>query len=728
MTNTDENQTHAPRVVTGVGTITHVMHLSQEERILCARYLKDKQLTAGFFMHVPAGKVAKMEWDLGENAQNVILVGEGAKLDLQINVKAEALREVANYIFLEKHAECALFENAQGTLQMLTEVHAQERSTMRQTVVTLLHAPVEMIRNYYLEGRGARVELAGVVWGKKAGSAEQKVHVLHAAPETHSIVKMKEVLDDAARSVVRGMIRVEKSALQANSFLSAHALLLHKDAVAQIIPALEIETADVQRVGHATTVSPLDEEQLFYLTTRGIAVEDARKMLVHGFVREALNALSAEEQEKIMGVLEAQWGGVIDVYEVRKDFPIFKRMINGKPLVYLDSAATSQRPRQMIAALQHFYEHTNANIHRGIHTLSEEATQAYEGERKKVAQFIHAASANEIIFTRNTTEAINLVAHAFVKPLLHTGDTILVTEMEHHSNLLPWQVIAKEKRAKIMYVPVTKSGELDYDAVKMLLAQQPKLFACTHVSNVLGTINPMQELIKMAHAQGVPVLVDGAQSAPHMPIDVQALDADFFVFSAHKMLGPMGVGVLYGKRKLLEQMPPFLVGGGMIKEVEYDAFSVNDLPWKFEAGTQNVAGVVAFGAAIDYLNQVGMDAIQAHEQDVMTYAYQQLVQLPWVEIYGPCDLAKRAGVIAFNCVDASKKIIHPHDVVAILDEEGIAVRSGHHCAMPLHTKLGLPSSVRISFAVYTAKEDIDRLIVALKRVVSLFNKNLEVVA
>ncbi len=412
---------------------------------------------------------------------------------------------------------------------------------------------------------------------------------------------------------------------------------------------------------------------------------------------------------------------------IRKDFPILKRKIHGKPLTYLDSAATSQKPKQVIAALKHFYENTNANVHRGIYTLSEEATQAFENTRKKVAEFVGAKWTQEIVFTRNTTEAINLVAHVFVKQNLLAEDTILVTEMEHHSNLLPWQVIAKEKKAKLAYIPVTKSGVLDMDAARVLLAQKPKMLAVTHVSNMLGTVNPIKELVQLAHRQGVLVLVDGAQSVPHMPVNVQDLDADFFVFSAHKMLGPTGVGVLYGKKRYLEQMQPFLAGGGMIKEVEYNAFSVQDLPWKLEAGTPNIADVVAFGAAIEYLQKIGMEKVYEHTKELTKYAYEKISVLPWVTMYGPKP-EDRLGVIAFNCRDAANKIIHPHDVVAILDEDGIAVRSGHHCVMPLHTKLDLPSTTRMSFYIYTTKEEIDRAVVSLQRMVGIFNKTLEAVS
>lgn len=412
----------------------------------------------------------------------------------------------------------------------------------------------------------------------------------------------------------------------------------------------------------------------------------------------------------------------LNTTQIRKDFPILERNIHGKQLIYLDNAATSQKPTNMLQSLQHFYTTINANVHRGVHTLSEEATTAYEMTRRKIMAFIHAKSDKEIVFTKNTTEAINLVAHGFVKPQLTAKDSILITAMEHHSNLLPWQTIAHEKNAQLLVVPITESGELDIIKVKELLAKKPKIFAVAHISNVLGTVNPVRYLVELAHEYNVPVLVDGAQAAPHMEINVQELDADFYAFSAHKMLGPTGVGILYGKRKYLEKTEPLLTGGGMVKEADYQTHTYHDIPQRFEAGTQNIADVVAFGAAIDYLEQVGMKQIWNHTQELTAYCYAQLTALPWIQVYGPQEPTKRGGVIAFNVLDHTSKIIHPHDVVTILDEDGIAVRSGHHCTIPLHHHLNLPSTTRVSFYFYNTKEEVDQFITSLHRVVALFNK------
>src|SRR3990167_3010629 len=396
----------------------------------------------------------------------------------------------------------------------------------------------------------------------------------------------------------------------------------------------------------------------------------------------------------------------MDITNLRKDFPILKRKINGKDLIYLDSAATTQRPSSVIEAIKEFYENNNANINRGIHTLGDEATRMYEETRKKVAAFINA-NYKEIVFVRNATEAINLVVHAYVKPKLKENDVILLTEMEHHANLVSWQIIAKEKRAKIEYIPITEEGELDIKKAKEMLAKKPRFLALTHISNVLGTINPVKEIIKIAHDNEVEVLIDGAQSVPHMKTDVKDLDCDFLAFSSHKMLGPTGVGILYGKKHLLEKMEPLFGGGDMIKEVHFDHFVADDIPSRFEAGTPNIADVIAFANAIDYLNDVGMDNIFSHDKELVEYAFSKLSKIKDVKIYGPMDLSKRSSLIAFNIFDDSDRLIHPHDLSTILDEHGIAVRAGHHCVMPLHVKLEIPASARISFYLYNNKEEID---------------------
>lgn len=400
---------------------------------------------------------------------------------------------------------------------------------------------------------------------------------------------------------------------------------------------------------------------------------------------------------------------------LRNDFPILQRMLpNGRPLVYLDNAASSQKPECVIRAMDDYYRRYNANVHRGVHTLSEEATAAFEAAREKVAKFIHAASARQIVFTRGATEAINLVAYSWGRANLGPGDEVLITEMEHHANIVPWQIVQEQLGFTLRYVPVTPQGVLDLEHLPNLLTERTKLFCFVHASNVVGTINPVQELVAAARAVGARVLIDGAQSVPHMPVDVQALDADFYVFSGHKMCGPTGVGVLYAKRELLEAMPPFMGGGDMIREVKMTGSKWNAVPYKFEAGTPAIAEVIGLGAAVDYLQQIGMEWVHAHEREITRYAYERMSEVEGLRILGP-DPAQRGGLIAFT-LDG----IHPHDVAAILDRAGVAVRAGHHCAQPLHDRLGVHASTRASFYLYNTLEEVDVLVEALHSAQEIF--------
>ncbi|HSL46380.1 MAG TPA: cysteine desulfurase [Anaerolineales bacterium] len=405
----------------------------------------------------------------------------------------------------------------------------------------------------------------------------------------------------------------------------------------------------------------------------------------------------------------------LNVNEIRKEFPIFQRETSpGTRLVYLDSTATSQKPLAVIEAIDQFYRRSNANIHRGVHTLAEESTRLYEEARVMIAKFINAPSAHQIIYTRNTTESINLVAYSWARANLKSGDLVLLTEMEHHSNLVPWHMLQAERGIELDFIPVTGDGLLDLDAYKTLLTRSPKLVSFTHMSNVLGTINPAAEIIRLAHEAGAVTLVDAAQSVPHLRVDVQALDADFLAFSAHKMCGPTGIGVLYGRLELLESMPPFLGGGDMIKEVKLRSFRPNTLPYKFEAGTPAIAEAVGFGAAVEYLSSLGMDAIAAHEHEITEYALERLEEVPGVKVLGP-SAQQKGGVAAFT-LDG----VHPHDVAQILDQDGIAVRAGHHCAQPLHEKFGLPATSRASFYLYNTKEEVDLLVNGIYKVKELF--------
>ena len=400
---------------------------------------------------------------------------------------------------------------------------------------------------------------------------------------------------------------------------------------------------------------------------------------------------------------------------IRDDFPILARSVHEKSLVYLDSAASSQKPRAVLETMSVYYETYNANVHRGVYQISEEATAAMEKARVKVARFINARQSKQVIFTRNTSEGINLVAYSWGSTNIHSGDLIVLTEMEHHSNLVPWQLLAQRTGARLEFIPIDENGQLRLDVYAQLLQQQPKLVAFTHMSNVLGTINPAREMIAQAHEVGAITLVDAAQSVPHLPVDVQALDADFLCFSGHKMLGPTGIGVLYGKRDLLEAMPPFMGGGDMIRTVGLRESTWNDLPWKFEAGTPAIAEAIGLGAAVDYLNALGMEHVQQHEQEITRYAMEQLQKVPGLTIYGP-EANKRGGVISFTLGD-----IHPHDLASILDQEaGVAVRAGHHCAQPLMERLGLMATARASFYIYTIEEEVDALVQGLHHAIDIF--------
>jgi cysteine desulfurase/selenocysteine lyase len=418
---------------------------------------------------------------------------------------------------------------------------------------------------------------------------------------------------------------------------------------------------------------------------------------------------------------------MLDIETIRADFPILERQVNGKRLVYLDNAATSQKPEAVIRAIDDYYRRYNANIHRGVHTLAEEATEAYENARRKVGRFINAGSPREVVFCRNTTEAINLLANSWGRANLREGDVIVLSLMEHHSNLVPWQLLAQSTGARLEFIALDPEGRLLLDGkapgaasdwgfpLERLLDQwgdRVKLLAISGMSNVLGTINPVAEIAGRAHSVGALLLVDGAQSVPHLPVDVRALGADFLAFSGHKMMGPMGVGVLWGRKELLQAMPPFLGGGDMIKSVHLRSSEWNDVPHKFEAGTPSVAEAIGLGAAVDYLSRLGMENVHAHEQAVAAYAMQRLPEVPDLQIYGP-PAGERGGVVTFNLIRSGELLIHPHDLASILDREGVAIRAGHHCAQPLMDYYGVPATARASAYVYNTEDEVDRLVEAL---------------
>ena len=405
---------------------------------------------------------------------------------------------------------------------------------------------------------------------------------------------------------------------------------------------------------------------------------------------------------------------MIDVEKIRKDFPILDQIVNDEPLVYLDNAATTQKPKAVLEAVNRYYQEDNANVHRGVHTLAERATASYEAARETVRRFINASSTKEVLFTRGTTTGLNWIGR-FAEEILEEGDEVLISIMEHHSNILPWQEACRKTGAKLVYAYL-KDGDLDLEDFREKLTDRTKFVSITHASNVLGVINPIQELAQLAHEKGAIMVVDGAQSVPHMKIDVQKLDADFFVFSGHKMAGPTGIGVLYGKEHYLNQMSPVEFGGEMIDFVYEQSATWKELPWKFEAGTPNMAGAIGLAAAIDYLEAIGMDAIERHEQDLIAYVFPKLQAIEGLKIYGSQDLAKRSGVISFNLED-----LHPHDLATALDYEGVAVRAGHHCAQPLIQYLEVPATARASFYLYNTKEDCDKLIEALIKTKEFFN-------
>ena len=404
---------------------------------------------------------------------------------------------------------------------------------------------------------------------------------------------------------------------------------------------------------------------------------------------------------------------VFDAYRAREDFPALHQTVHGKPLVYLDNAATTHKPQVVIDATVDYYAKDNSNVHRGLHTLSERATRDYEGARDKVQQFINAASRSEVLYTRGTTDGINLVAQCYVRPRLKPDDEIIISHMEHHSNIVPWQMVCEQTGARLKVVPVNDRGELDFDAYLELLGPRTKFVSIVHLSNSLGTINPVKRIVDAAHAEGVPVLLDGAQAASRLSVDVQALDCDFYAMSGHKIYGPTGIGVLYGRESLLDEMSPYQGGGDMIRTVSFEKTTYNDLPYKFEAGTPNIAGAVGLGAAVDYLSAHGVDAVDEHERDILEYATAAVADVPGLRLIGTAE--HKAGVLAFVLSGA-----HAHDIGTIVDTQGVAVRAGHHCTMPLMERFGVAATARASFALYNTREDIDALVAALHKAVDIF--------
>ena len=486
-------------------------------------------------------------------------------------------------------------------------------------------------------------------------------------------------------------------------------------AYAAMPPDDEIEIVTVEEPDEETVVGRFVWKRDRSLGTMTLTHRDGE---IHGLVVafDPPGATDDYDHDVSPSAADSAAPASFDAASLRNDFPILDQRINGHPFVYLDSASSSQKPRVVLAAMDEYYREYNANVHRGIYTIGERATAEYEKARAKVARFINAPDAHEVVFTRNATEAINLVAYSWGRKNINRGDAIVLTEMEHHANLVPWQLLVQERDGDLEFIPITDDGILRLEVYEVLLKLRPKLVAFTHVSNTLGTINPVREMVEMAHAAGALVLVDGAQAVPHVPVDVQGLGVDFYAFSGHKMLAPMGSGALWARRELLEAMPPFLSGGEMIREVHLRRSEFNDIPWKFEAGTPAVGDAIGLGVAAEYLGTIGMDNVRDHERDLVTYALAELpARVPGIELYGPLDPELRGGVVPFNLPG-----IHPHDVAQVLDRFGIAVRAGHHCTMPLHERLDLAATARASFQVYSTRSDIDALCAGLIEVQKLF--------
>ncbi|GEM_PF-4183 len=591
-----------------------------------------------------------------------------------------------------------------------------------------------------LDGEGCQCALNGLYLAGGTQHIDNTTVIDHTKPHGTSRQLYKGILDEKATAVFSGKIFVRKNAQKTDAAQKNKNLLLSDGAKVDTKPQLEIFADDV-KCAHGAAVGQLDEEEIFYLKSRGMGEEKARSVLTYGFANEVISRIECNPIRKEMDRLlqtrflkdsaktsvdvrvqetvrlskkPSQKSEIpFDVRKLRRDFPILRRKIHGKPLVYLDNAATTQKPRVVIDALLHYYTSINANVHRGVHFLSEQATHAYESARVKVQRFLNARESREIIFVRGATEGINLVARSYGKLNVKKGDDVIISSIEHHSNIVAWQILCEQTGANLKVIPVNDNGELLLDEYEQLLSERTKLVAVGHMSNALGTINPVRRMIEMAHRWNAKVLIDGAQAAPHLAVDVKDLDCDFYVFSGHKLYGPTGIGVLYGKAELLDVMPPYQAGGDMISWVTFGKTLYNTLPYKFEAGTPHIEGVVGLGAAIDYVNGIGLEAIATYEQELLVYGTQALSAFPGIKIIGT---AKEKGSILSFVMDG----VHPHDIATILDRDGIAIRAGHHCAMPVMERFAVPATARASLAFYNTKQEIDKLILSLRHVREVF--------
>lgn len=630
--------------------------------------------------------------DAAGAAQATILLQENARLKYYSSARSEIRRT----LLLERCATADWIDATFGT--------ARNESTA------------------YLLGEQAEVKFRSLFVGREDEEYDIAANMIHAAPHTSSNMLTRAALLGKSKGRYRGLIRIMPGARGCVAYQRQDSLLLGDESSMDSRPVLEIGNDDV-RCSHGVTLGQVDAEKLFYMESRGIPPDAAAAMIVNGFfdqiiismgeygsvVRSRISDRLQRSGKDGRGAL-AQQPRQIDV---KSDFPLLKRPMAGKPLVYLDSAASTQKPRTVIDAMTRFYETSYANVHRGIYPLAEGATRAYELAREKAARFINAAT-EETIFTRSTTDGINMIARSLITQL-KPGDEVVVTGMEHHSNFVPWQQLCKQHDITLRIINLTPDDRLDMDDARRKITDRTRIVAVAHASNVLGTVNPVQELARMAHEHGAIILVDGAQAVAHMPVDVKALDVDFYAFSGHKMYGPEGIGVLYGKRALLQRLPPSAWGGEMVKDVTVEAAAWNDLPYKFEPGTPDITQAVGLGAAIDYIQSIGWERILAHEHDLLAYALGRLKAVEMLEIVGPKEADARVGAISFVIHG-----IHAHDIAQILSYEGIAVRAGHHCAKPLHCDKGIMATARASFGIYTTRNDIDKLINGIEKTKEIF--------
>ena len=615
-----------------------------------------------------------------------------------------------------------------------------------------------------LDAPGSSCFLNGLYMTSGTQHIDNYINIDHAKPHTTSRLYYKGILDGSSKAVFGGTVLVRQGAQKADAQQSDKNLILSEAAEIDSKPSLLIYADDV-KCGHGATAGHIDEDIVFYMRSRGLDLEMASSLLIQGFASEIIEAVQLEPfraylDRTFLGALPNHFypeqrtrsvdnlvlpedssmfrvkkfggnimtsadpmasqaasgkvAGAFDVARIREEFPILKQQVHGKPLVYLDNAATSQKPQVVIDTLTRYYTTENSNVHRGVHQLSVQATEEYEGARAKVRRLLNASDDREIIFVRGTTEGINLVAQSYGRQHVGEGDEIIISAMEHHSNIVPWQILCQERGAHLRVIPINDDGELLMDEYEKLLCPRTKLVSVVHMSNSLGTINPIQQIVAMAHSRGVPVLLDGAQSTPHMVIDVRKIDCDFFAFSGHKLFGPTGIGVLYGKAALLDSMPPYQGGGDMIRSVTFEKTTYNSLPYKFEAGTPNIGGVIGMGAAIDYITALGLDRISDYEHELLGYGMDRLSDISGLQLIGTAR--EKAGILSFVLEG-----IHPHDIGTILDAEGIAIRAGHHCTQPLMDRFGIPATARASLAFYNTKEEIDALIKGIDKAIEIFS-------